>query len=82
MATTAAEQAISVLSKDFPVYKMVSVAGKGVEAEIFIPNFGYVDFVSGSEEIRVRTCADAGGERIVKVASVLAPFGTIIVPEP
>ncbi len=78
---TGAEQAIDVLSKDLPVYRRVPVAGESVEAEIFIPNFGYVIFVSGSQEIRVRTCTGAGGERIVKVANALSPFGNIVVTE-
>ncbi len=78
---TACEKAIDKLSSNFPVYKLVPVAGKSVEAEIFIPNFGYATFISGSEEIRVRTCADASAVRLVKVASVLSPFGTIVESE-
>ncbi len=76
------EKAIDKLSKDFPVYQMASVAGKGVEAEIFIPNFGYVTFISGSEELRIKPCAAATARRLVTIASILAPFGTIVVPEP
>ncbi len=78
---TAFEQAADVLSKNYPVYKRVSVASEGVEAEIFISEFGYVAFVSGTEEIRIRPCAAATAKRLVEITSVLAPFGNIIVPE-
>ncbi len=80
--TTAFEQAADVLSKNYPVYRRVSVAGKDVEAEIFIPHFGYATFISGSEEMRIKPCAGADAKRLVEIAGVLSPFGNIVVTEP